>query len=97
MSVTAQAQAVSKAIDAFKDTPTSETFQALREKLTTLIGYQCFAALPNVAVESGGTRTCPPSIGEGIPGVIPEGGAPDFGSSGCLGTSFGDATLRSWS
>ncbi len=60
MSVTAQAQAVSKAIDAFKDTPTSETFQALREKLTTVIGYQCFAALPNVAVESGGT--CPPRV-----------------------------------
>ena len=80
MSVTAQAQAVSKGIDAFKDTPTSETFQALREKLTTLIGYQCFAALPNVAVESGGT--CPPSIGEGIPEVIPEGGE-EIGRASC--------------
>lgn len=62
MSVTAQAQAVFQAIDAFKGTPTSETFQALREKLTALIGSRCFDALPNLAVESGGTHQ---SIGDG--------------------------------
>ena len=62
MPVTAQAQAVSKAIDAFKDTPNPTTFGALREKLTALIDNRCFDDLRNLAVESGGMAG---SIGAG--------------------------------
>ena len=62
MPVTAQAQVVFQAIDAFKDTPNPTTFGALRAKLTALIGNRCFDDLRNVAVESGGMAD---SIGEG--------------------------------
>ncbi len=52
MPATVEAQRVFDAIDAVQNKPDATTFQALRTKLTTLIGSRCFDALPNLAVKS---------------------------------------------